>query len=283
MIDLARRKRSYKAVGLIVAGILLTAAIAIGSNSEPVVDLPLQPSEETPIGVQDYSRFRHNNPMHARMPCLLCHKREDNSATLKFSGHLPCAGCHVQQFADSGSQICTICHTSASTGALKRFPGLESFNVRFDHARHRRETNCTTCHKPSRRGVALSMPSGVGAHATCYQCHGPKTEVGGRNIGSCQTCHQPGRPTINSDFASAFTKNFSHAEHRGPENLNCGSCHLVRAGLPRGRQVSSPAASMHFAPTGVQSCATCHDNKRAFGGKDFSDCKRCHDGASFKF
>ncbi|NOT47798.1 MAG: hypothetical protein HOP17_08620 [Acidobacteria bacterium] len=269
-------------IKLIETGIILAAAIAIASRAEALMDSPVRSIfNETPGAVQDFSRFQHDNPMHARMPCLLCHKRDDDSATPRVSGHLPCAGCHVRQFADNGSRICTVCHTN--TGAVKRFPGLRSFNVRFDHALHLREANCATCHKPSRRGVALSIPSGVGAHVACYQCHGPRTEVGGRNIGSCQTCHQRGRPTRNSDFAAAFAKNFSHAEHRTVGNLNCGSCHIVQAGRPRGRQVLSPAASMHFARSGVQSCATCHDNKRAFGGKDFSDCKRCHQGTSFKF
>src|SRR5947207_450391 len=41
---------------------------------------------------QNYSRFRHNVSEHTRLPCLLCHKRDDNSPSMKFSGHLPCAG-----------------------------------------------------------------------------------------------------------------------------------------------------------------------------------------------
>jgi hypothetical protein len=28
---------------------------------------------------------------------------------------------------------------------------------------------------------------------------------------------------------------------------------------------------------------TCHNGKRAFGGDDFSSCKRCHQGAHFYF
>lgn len=266
----ADRNLCRTVVMVAVAVSLLVASMGLVPNAEVVL-------------AQDYSKFRHQNPMHARMPCLLCHKRDDNSAAPKFSGHLPCSGCHVQQFADSGSQICTICHTNASTGATRRFPGLRSFNVRFDHARHLRQANCATCHKPSRRGVALSTPSGIGAHVTCYQCHGPTTEVGGRKIGSCQICHQAGRPPGNAEFAAAYTKNFSHAEHQSTRGLNCASCHTVRAGMPRGRQVSAPAASMHFARNVRQSCATCHDNKRAFGGKDFADCKRCHGGTTFKF
>ena len=42
-------------------------------------------------------------------------------------------------------------------------------------------------------------------------------------------------------------------------------------------------ASMHFPPRGALSCASCHNNKRAFGGDDFQDCRRCHRGGNFKF
>jgi hypothetical protein len=28
---------------------------------------------------------------------------------------------------------------------------------------------------------------------------------------------------------------------------------------------------------------TCHNNRRAFGGDDFADCKRCHTGQTFRF
>lgn len=285
MTDHADKKRRFELMVLIAAGLLFATALVFGSKTEVIADdPPVGPySEGAETETQDYSRFQHNNPMHARMPCLLCHKRDDNSAVPKLSGHLTCSGCHVQQFADNGSQICTICHTNVQSGATKRFPGLRSFNVRFDHALHLRQTNCATCHKPSRRGVALSVPSGVGAHNTCYQCHGPRTEIAGRNIGSCGLCHTPGRLQRNSDWAVAFNKNFNHAEHRGVGNLNCNSCHTVRAGMPQDRQVSAPVASMHFARSRTQSCATCHDNKKAFGGVDFADCKRCHQGPSFKF
>lgn len=281
----ARNTRLFELLAFLAGCVMFAAAFVFGSKAETSLDDfatgPEQPIAEA--AVQNYSRFQHSNPTHARMPCLLCHKRDDNSATPKLAGHVTCSGCHAQQFADSGSQMCTICHTNTQSGATKRFPNLRSFNVRFDHARHLRLTNCSTCHKPSRKGVALSVPSRLGAHTTCFQCHGPQTEVGDKNIGSCGTCHQPGRPVRNSDWAAAFAKNFDHSEHRGIGLLNCSSCHTVRAGMPRGRQVTAPAASMHFASSGRQSCATCHNNKKAFGGNDFSDCKRCHQGTSFRF
>lgn len=223
----------------------------------------------------DFSKFRHANATHSRLPCLVCHQRSDNSPTPKFPGHIPCASCHQQQFADNTNPICTICHTPTS---LKRFPGLRSFNALFDHAKHLRRTNCATCHKPTRGGVAFSIPSGASAHTGCFQCH---TANSGSALASCGTCHQPGRLTRTSEAAKAYTVSFAHSKHL--QTMNCTACHTVRAGMGRGRQVTSPLASMHFAPRNGVNCAACHNNRRAFGGEDFSDCRRCHRGGSFRF
>ncbi len=221
--------------------------------------------------------------MHARLPCLLCHKRNDNSPRLKRSGHLPCSGCHVQQFSATSGPICTICHTNVETGAVKAFPPLRSFSAKFDHARHLRRTGCATCHRPTRGGAVLLVPAGSNAHTTCFQCHGPTSEVGGRNIGSCSVCHELGRPPYFGRLMKPFAVNFSHAKHTANRTLNCASCHSVRAGVTRTAQVSEPLVSMHFAPARSFSCASCHNNKRAFGPPDFSDCIRCHTGRTFKF
>ncbi len=240
-----------------------------------------EPTEVAAVENQtkDYSRFTHSNEFHSRLPCLLCHRRDDNSARIGFpgkSGHLPCAGCHALQFSDNTSPICTICHTS--TG-MKRFPGLRSFGAKFVHSKHLR-TNCVTCHKPQGRGVAKSIPSGPSAHTTCFQCHSSNASF---RMSSCSTCHQPGRLVRTSESAVAFRKGFSHAEHSKGKTSSCTSCHTVRAGSARGRQVTAPLASMHFAPAGSQSCGGCHNGKRAFGSDDFSNCKRCHNPKTFKF
>ena len=254
-------------------------AIFPKASPAPLMEAVVEPEAAEPS--QPYSKFRHTDATHGRMPCLLCHKRAEGLTTPRFPGHTPCASCHAQQFAEGNQNpICSICHTE--TG-VKPFPPLRSFNVTFDHAKHLKQTGCATCHQPTRRGVALSVPSTVTAHKTCFQCHGPRSEVGGRNIGSCGTCHQPGRPVRGSEWAKAFTMNFSHQEHIRKGNMNCSTCHTEFSGKARGRQVSSPAASMHFASGRGQSCAACHNNKRAFGAGDFANCKRCHEGKTFKF
>lgn len=226
----------------------------------------------------DFSRFTHSNQFHSRLPCLLCHRRDTNSPRVGFPGkidHLPCAGCHTAQFNDQSSPICTICHTNPQTGAMKRFPGLRSFGARFNHAKHLR-TGCATCHAPQRNGVAKSIPSGASAHITCFRCH---TAGSAFTMSSCNVCHQPGRLVRTPEWTRAFRYRFSHAKH----STNCSSCHTVRAGSARGNQVTAPLASMHFAPANSVSCGGCHNGKRAFGPDDFSNCKRCHVGNTFKF
>ena len=236
----------------------------------------------------DFSKFLHSNSNHARLPCLLCHRREGTAAMPALpgaGGHLPCAGCHAKEFANSSSPVCTICHTNTQSGALKPFPALKSFNVKFDHAIHARglKVSCSTCHRSSRSGVAMTIPAGLNAHTTCYQCHAPHAQPNGRDISSCGTCHQPGSYARTPTQAAAFKVAFSHAKHGALQKLNCSECHNVRAGMPQRRQLTAPLALNHHAPAGATSCATCHTGKRAFGGDDFSACSRCHRGSQWHF
>lgn len=230
----------------------------------------------------DFSKFQHTNPNHSRLPCLLCHRRTDNSATPQMPGkpnHLPCTGCHQQQFANSSSPICTICHTNVQAGTVKAFPPLRSFDMRFSHAQHSSNA-CNTCHSPSRGGVALSIPSRTSAHNTCFSCHKPDAQANGKNISSCGTCHQPGTFRRTPEFARGFRVGFSHAKHDSSEGLRCNDCHRARAGLS---PMSAPAPLNHHAPARASSCMTCHNGKRAFGGDDFTTCVKCHRGDSWRF
>ncbi|PYS98283.1 MAG: hypothetical protein DMF63_16655 [Acidobacteria bacterium] len=229
---------------------------------------------------QDFSKFRHDTQQHTRMPCLVCHVRSSNSPAPKLPGHIPCASCHSAEFAKGNSSpICAICHTATD---VKRFPPLRSFNAVFDHSRHARQTNCATCHKPTNRGVGLSIPSRAAGHTTCFQCHQPQTIVGDKNIGSCSTCHKPGTVSRTSESSVAFKRNFSHAEH-SRKGLSCSDCHTIRPGARRGSQVTAPQPAMHLAPSGIKSCAACHNDRRAFGDDNFANCRRCHEGNRFKF
>ena len=260
--------------------------INLRAHIDPPDPQSAQSQMQMPEGL-DYSRFQHSSNNHARLPCLLCHRRESNAPVPKRPGasqHLPCAGCHAQQFANAESPICTICHTDAKSGATKPFPArLISFGMKFDHAKHRAmdSVNCTTCHRPARGGVAMTIPADFNAHTTCFRCHTPRAQSGGRDISSCGTCHQLGGYSRTPQNMPAFRLGFSHARH--DPKTSCNDCHQVRAGMPQRRQVTTPEPLNHHASGRGQSCATCHNGKRAFGDEDFSVCTRCHTGTAWRF
>lgn len=249
--------------------------------------LLLEARAGTQPAAQDLSKFRHATGQHARLACLLCHQREENTSRLRLPGHSPCAGCHAQEFANPASPICTICHTAPPAAAVKAFPPRRSFTSRFDHGRHARgaakpRRDCAACHVPERRGVALSIPSGMAAHATCFQCHAPRARAGGRDLSSCSVCHTLGRATRVSETRPAFAMNFDHGEHAA-KGLECSACHRVVPGAAQRRQVTSPRSLQHRPAGNATTCATCHNGTRAFGGDNFSDCKRCHTGDTWHF
>jgi len=267
------------------------------SRHGPARAISVAASAEADGGPRDYSKFTHANAEHARLPCLLCHRRPDNSPKPRLPGHQPCAGCHAQQFAGlnnggdaatairAGGEMCDICHAREGSAEVRPFPALKSFDAKFDHAQHasgaaRPSAGCAACHRPTRGGVALSIPAGLGAHTTCFQCHGPRAKSGERDISSCDTCHGPGTHRRTPQSARAFAVGFSHAAHA--RGLSCADCHTVRPGAPQGRQVASPQPLMHHASARAKSCMTCHDDRRAFGGEDFGDCRRCHKGATWQ-
>jgi c(7)-type cytochrome triheme protein len=291
--------KHFVPTGLIVIAVALMIGLGLSSRSSAATSSaggismapPNSRSEFTAEPKDqniDFSKYYHNNPNHARLPCLLCHRRESTAAmpTLPGGGqHLPCAGCHAKEFANSSSPVCTICHANTQSGTLKPFPALKSFNMKFDHSSHTRELKigCSTCHRSSRGGMAMTIPAGSNAHNTCFQCHAPQAKANGRDISSCGTCHQPGGYARTPTQANAFRVGFSHAKHGGTQRLSCNECHNVRAGMPQRRQITAPLALNHHAPAGQTSCATCHTGKRAFGGDDFSACVRCHQRSQWNF
>ena len=243
----------------------------------------------------DYSTFKHTSQKHASLGCTSCHQRAgDNSIKPTFPGHPACTNCHLAQFVTPAVPMCSICHVDVKSAAppVKAFPTnfKESFNVKFDHAQHmtgaaRPGNGCAACHgKPLNRGAALSIPVGLAAHTQCYTCHTPASRsVRGNEIASCGVCHEARAFGRTSTNARAFRLSFSHAKHGPRQRLECASCHTLTAGSPQGRQVRSPTAAQHFARGNSQSCMSCHNGKRSFGGDlAFKDCQRCHAGATFR-
>ena len=232
------------------------------------------------VFAQDYSKFQHKNPKHARLPCLLCHRRESTSAQPTLPGkdkHAPCTGCHAPLFAAGSGPICTICHADAQSKTVKAFPSLSSFGSRFDHSLHT-GVKCGSCHRPLNRGVAFTIPIGTSAHNACFSCHASQAKSNGRDISSCGVCHRPEPLVRASTRAVAFRRGFSHSSHDGS---GCLDCHRIRAGASK--EVTAPIPLHHHAPARGFSCVSCHNGKRAFGGDDFSVCTRCHKGSAWRF
>lgn len=243
----------------------------------------------------DYSTFKHTSQRHASQACTACHQRTaDNSIKPVFPGHQACTSCHLAQFVTPAVPMCSICHTDLSSAKppLKSFPTTfkEKFNVKFDHAQHmigaaRPKSGCVACHnRPLNRGVALAIPGGLNAHSQCYACHTPTSKsAAGKEIASCGACHDQKAFARTSTNAPAFRVGFNHSEHGPRQRLECAACHTLTAGLPQGKQASSPRAAEHFVTGGGRSCLTCHNGKQSFGGDlAFKDCKRCHSGSTFR-
>ena len=253
------------------------------------------------ISTADYSKFSHSEPReHAdlmdRRNCGSCHRRGSGSAP-GFPLHKDCTGCHTVQFtaANRGTDvnpICTICHTreglSSSNGPTKAFSRLRSFRAEFDHAQHlqgkdnaKPPAGCLACHSPARRGVAQSILTGLNAHQACYECHSAGKQAS--DLSSCGVCHALGPYAPTSTNARAYAVSFSHEDHASRARLNCNDCHAIKGrGLPQSKQVSSISPAEHFSSARAQSCATCHNARRAFGDADTHDCKRCHKREGFR-
>lgn len=251
---------------------------------------------------QDFSKFSHSSPKeHAdltgRPNCAGCHRRSGSSLEPKFPVHKDCTGCHLVQFTNATSSdnpICTICHTkeglSSSNPPTKSFPRLRSFTAEFDHAQHlrgieaaRSADGCAACHTPARRGIAKTIPTRLGAHETCYQCHAPGRQAS--NLSSCGSCHKLGAYTPTSTAARSYRVGFSHADHGQRARLSCDSCHRVLGrGLAQARQVSSILPAQHYSNPRARSCVSCHNGQQAFAdrGPSFNDCRRCHKGFTFR-
>jgi hypothetical protein len=242
----------------------------------------------------DYSKFLHTSQKHASLGCNSCHQRTDNSVTPGFPGHSACTSCHRGEFSTPGIPMCVICHTDVKGNKppMKAFPAnfKEGFNVKFDHFQHmsgsvKPKEGCNGCHAGLvNRGFGLSIPAKLAAHSTCYTCHTPDSKSSaGREIASCGVCHEQGSYNPTSTSSRVFRFSFSHAKHGTRERLACQDCHQVTAGRPQSKQVSSTSAVEHFPATRAQTCASCHNGKRSFGGDlGFNSCKRCHTGPSFK-
>lgn len=237
------------------------------------------------VSETDYGTFSHSVKEHEDISCNACHAREGTK--LKYAGHSSCVDCHFREFVQAESQICAVCHTASKTrpDELQAFPARfsEGFNMMFDHAQHSRGNarpvqGCAACHRP--KGSAQTIPAGISTHTQCFTCHTPESR-----IGSCNTCHDLAPyQRVRPRKSKVLNYVFSHADHTARQGVSCVDCHSPKPGARQGQQIRFPVAIQHFVrrtAKGSITCASCHNNRRAFGEKDFADCKRCHTGSGF--
>jgi c(7)-type cytochrome triheme protein len=296
-------KQRVLAVMILLTMCIVTLVKAFGDSGELTDKVGLDVLDlYAASAIQDWSKFSHKKPReHEELMgpanCVSCHRRNDSSPLPRLPVHKDCTGCHLVQFTAATSAdnpICTICHTreglDSSNPPTDAFPGLFSFDAKFDHAQHLLgietalpKEGCVACHTPANRGVAQTIPARLNAHQTCYQCHSPGKQASSSS--SCGFCHGFRGYSRTPSTARAYRVGFSHADHTARKTLSCENCHKVnRKGLPQAQQVSSILSSQHYSNPRSQSCMTCHNGKRAFGdrGPGFTDCRRCHKGLNFR-
>ncbi|MFL6208895.1 MAG: cytochrome c3 family protein [Pyrinomonadaceae bacterium] len=291
-----RRRPAVERLSLVIVAATALACVWLMTGGRVIAIAPAAPAPV--VQEQDYSKFLHNDPKHAAIACASCHKRaSDNSISPAYDGraslpgHKACTDCHLAQFVQQNTAMCSICHTSVENNAhppVKNFPGLMSFNAKFDHAQHnigdaRPPAGCASCHTAGgRRAAAMSIPATLNAHAQCYTCHTPNAQANGREISSCGVCHALGSYARTPVAGRSFAVGFSHLTHGRRQGLGCNDCHNLRAGAPQRQQVTSTRPLQHFGSGRAQSCMTCHNGRRAFGDENFNECVKCHKGTTFR-
>lgn len=219
-------------------------------------------------------------------------------------GDVACGQCHggadrAERFPGRAPADCRACHGDAHDGQFDSAP--------------RRHGQCTDCHlptafHPARFDASMHAKTAfplTGAHdaVACRSCHRQAAGEARRFRGTpraCEDCHSdvhagrfdgPGLPRrvagetgcarCHDTRAFAPTKRaFDHALWTGHEltgrhaGLECGACHPPRdRGAAGGRLGPAPGAR----------CADCHADPHAgqFGEGGPTDCRRCHDTATF--
>ncbi|MBK8812315.1 MAG: cytochrome c3 family protein [Acidobacteria bacterium] len=216
--------------------------------------------------------FNFDHAKHGKLDCNSCHNPQGGNAmsAINVAMHAgaanSCATCHngSRAFGANNFSNCRQCHSEMG--------GAKTVGIKFSHASHTK-SNCSICHKPAGKTGNFVVPDGQSAHSTCFQCHSPNKGGGSFTSGKCFTCHQIGGTNTISASSPVIPGNFAHTKH---SFMDCDSCHTSSNGV-----MSAPSVLMHKAPKSGTNCATCHNNEMAFG-EDFTNCKRCHTGNTFK-
>lgn len=271
-----RRPRRAVALGLILLGLGITAAVAIAAPP--------------PIIKVDNRKFDHDK--HAQLSaaagkpamCASCHTFDGNGVRKGGREHPRCASCHtypracdlMKQAGPKGqARVCQVCHTPTSNRCLPPDlpprPKADSFQSRFTHGKHLQlgtgiEKDCAACHA-TQAPVPAAGAKKQTSHQLCAGCHNPN---GVRpSMTDCQSCHvQPrAKPAAPAQPDPYRLGGFDHRAHHGvARQASCLGCHdkLIGAGesaLPRPSMAACQGA--------------CHDGKKAFSAVG-TRCTSCH-------
>jgi cytochrome b subunit of formate dehydrogenase/nitrate/TMAO reductase-like tetraheme cytochrome c subunit len=173
---------------------------------------------------------------------------------------------------NTAAATCVDCH-----GSHEMRKGV---NPASNVARKNIATTCGRCHKDvlaEYRGSihGTSFASGVGASATCTDCHGEHNILSPADAGSptaaknlsaqvCSPCHASVRLTRKFGMASDRFQSFSDSYHGlagragSVEVANCASCHGVHDIKP-----STDSTSRISAKNLAKTCGTCHPGANA--------------------
>jgi DmsE family decaheme c-type cytochrome len=136
-----------------------------------------------------------------------------------------------------GAEVCKVCHEDA----FRKFETTKMGRLFLKHPRDMRERlACESCHGPGQKHVEAGGGKGVGGMIT-FAKNDP-TPVERRNE-TCTTCHNRG-PHL-------FWKGSAHEAR----DVACTSCHKLMEPMPARAQLAKA--------TEIETCGTCHIQKRA--------------------
>ena len=166
---------------------------------------------------------------------------------------------------------CEVCHsTENATAGFRAHTTDKACQACPDAPKHAEnmppEPSCATCHQEHKGRVEIAKTD----DRFCIQCHGDlKTTHGepkvAKNVGRFGSGH-PEFAAVKPGAQDPGRVRFNHAVHmkdslrgpKGPEKLECSTCHkpeLTPAAARSGRRVST---GLMVPPTYLENCASCH-------------------------
>jgi hypothetical protein len=179
---------------------------------------------------------------HAEAECILCHRGAQTIDALR-AAPTACLDCHAPSDVHEGrlGTDCAECHTPAGWEGAE----LDHKRTRFSLTGRHLEVECLECHV-DRQWVGVGM--------ACTNCHSDDDRHAGQFSVDCSDCH-----TTAAWSDITFTHTRTGFPLQAAHDVACAECHEA------GRYVGTPST-----------CAGCHADEDAHGGRFGTDCSLCH-------